>query len=81
VLELDRDVNATNAAGQTAVHGAASVSADAIIRFLFEHGARVDVKDKGGRTPFDLTQSTLRPRPETAALLKTLEKESTASSR
>jgi uncharacterized protein len=80
-LELDGNVNAANAAGQTAVHGAASVSADAIIQFLFERGARVDAKDRQGRTPYDLTQSTLRPRPATAALLRRLAQEAVVLNR
>ena len=54
-LELDGNVNGANAAGQTAVHGAASVSADAIIQFLFERGAKVDVKDRQGRTPCNIS--------------------------
>jgi ankyrin repeat protein len=79
VLTLDSNVNGVNAVGQTAVHGAASVSADNIIKFLAERGAKVNIKDKQGRTPYDLTQSVLRPRPATAALLQRLEKEAAES--
>jgi ankyrin repeat protein len=81
LIEIDGDVNATNAAGQGPVHGAASVSADSIIQFLADRGFKVDAKDKGGRTPFDLTQSVLRPRPDTAALLKKLASQTTGAGR
>ena len=47
------DVNAVNDRGQTALHFAAQ-SSDDIVSFLAEHGARLDVKDKQGRTPVDI---------------------------
>jgi ankyrin repeat protein len=47
------DVNAVNDSGQTAMHFAAQAS-DGIVQFLAEHGARLDVKDKQGRTPMDM---------------------------
>jgi uncharacterized protein len=47
------DVNAVNDSGQTAMHFAAQAS-DGIVQFLAEHGARLDVKDKQGRTPVDM---------------------------
>ena len=49
--ELGIDVNAVNSMGLTAVHGAANRGSDDIIRFLVEKGAKLDVKDKEGRTP------------------------------
>ncbi len=51
---LDRhvNVNATNDAGQTALHFAA-LSSDATVKLLAEHGAQLDIKDKQGRTPLD----------------------------
>lgn len=66
------DVNAVNRGGQSAVHGAASISADSIIRFLAAHGASVDLKDRQGRTPLDVAQNPMRPRPVTADLLRKL---------
>ena len=45
------DVNAVNSMGLTAVHGAANRGSDDIIQFLVEKGAKLDVKDKEGRTP------------------------------
>jgi ankyrin repeat protein len=51
---LDRHVNlnATNDAGQTALHFAA-LSSDNIVKLLAEHGATLDIRDKQGRTPLD----------------------------
>jgi ankyrin repeat protein len=71
-LELGADINSTNRAGQTAVHGAANISADSVIRFLAERGAKVDARDKQGRTPVDVAQAINRPRPVTAELLRKL---------
>jgi ankyrin repeat protein len=47
------DVNAVNDSGQTAMHFAAQAS-DAIVQFLADHGAKLDVKDKQGRTPVEM---------------------------
>jgi ankyrin repeat protein len=49
-VELGLDVNATNPAGETAMHVAAGES---IVRFLAAHGGRLDVKNREGKTPFD----------------------------
>ena len=49
-VALGLDVNAPNVAGDTAMHIAAGES---IVRFLAEHGAKMDVKNKQGRTPLD----------------------------
>jgi uncharacterized protein len=51
--EQGLDVNAVNAMGLTALHGAANRGSDDIIRFLVEKGARLDAKDKEGRTPLN----------------------------
>ena len=50
-VELGLDVNAANAVGETAIHVAAGES---IVRFLAAHGARLDVKNAEGKTPFDV---------------------------
>src|SRR5262249_43979300 len=50
-LERGSDLNAANSMGLTAIMGAANRGSDDIIRFLVEHGARLDVKDGVGRTP------------------------------
>lgn len=51
-VELGGDVNAANAMGFTALHGAAIRGANSIIKFLVEKGANISAKDKIGRTPF-----------------------------
>jgi ankyrin repeat protein len=48
------DVNAINPAGQTALHLAVAARGAPFVRFLIGRGARVDVKDKQGRTPLDV---------------------------
>src|SRR5262249_19526318 len=47
------DVNAANDAGETPLH-AAALQNDAVVRFLAEHGAKLDARDKNGRTPLDV---------------------------
>jgi ankyrin repeat protein len=64
VLELKVDVNASNDAGDTALHWAGGES----IPFLVEHGANLNAPNKQGRTPLDVaiarkdrTERQLRP--------------------
>ena len=47
------DVNAVSGAGETPLHFGAQASDD-IVRFLAANGARLDVKDKQGRTPVEM---------------------------
>jgi ankyrin repeat protein len=54
LVERGVDVNAFNTTGQTIVHGAAGRGANAVIQFAAEKGARLDRKDKQGRTPLDI---------------------------
>jgi hypothetical protein len=64
--------------GLTALHGAANRGSDDIIRFLVEKGAKLDVKDKEGRTPLTwaggvfLATHPAQPKPSSIALLKEL---------
>jgi ankyrin repeat protein len=51
-VELGADVNHANSMGLTAVHGAANRGSDHVIEYLFSRGAKLDVKDKEGRTPY-----------------------------
>jgi uncharacterized protein len=53
-VELGADVNALNEIGQTAMHQAAFTGADTIVKFLAEHGAKVDVVDENGETPWSM---------------------------
>src|SRR5262249_35727299 len=50
-LMLGNDINASNAAGRTALHGAAGIGANILVQFLVERGANVNTKDRGGYTP------------------------------
>jgi uncharacterized protein len=75
---LGNDVNAQNALGFAAVHGAANRGSDEIIRWLAANGAQLDIADGEGRTAVDWAQgvflATHPPvnRPQTVALIKTL---------
>jgi ankyrin repeat protein len=77
-VELGADVNALNAMGLAAVHGAANRGSDDIIELLASHGARLDTPDKEGRTPLVWAQGVFLatnspvPKPSTMALLKRL---------
>ncbi len=76
--ELGMDVNAINSMGLTALHGAANRGSDDIIRFLVEKGAKLDVKDKEGRTPLTWAEGVFlathpaAPKPSSIELLKSL---------
>ena len=61
-LELGLDLEATNDDGVTAVYSAIR-RGDRVLEFLIKRGARLDVKDKRGRTPLDVALS-LRDRTE-----------------
>src|SRR5580704_13627274 len=52
-LGAGADVNAADNQGETALHGAAQKGDDQVVQFLADHGAKLDVKDKKGRTPLD----------------------------
>jgi uncharacterized protein len=79
------DVNAVNSMGLAAVHGAANRGSDNIIQFLAEKGAKLDVPDKEGRTPYTwaegvfLATNAPEAKPSTMALIKTLVEKSARS--
>jgi len=52
-LKAGVDINAADSRGQTAVYGAAVHGYDKVVEFLADHGAKLDVKDKRGKTPLD----------------------------
>jgi len=84
-LDNGADINGADANGQTALHLAVT-QADSIVSYLAERGARLDVKDRQGRTPLDLAlgggdaaggrgargRGPAGPRESTAALLRQL---------
>ena len=53
LIQHGADVNAFNDLGETALHGAAQRGADRVVQFLADQGARLDAKDRRGRTPLD----------------------------
>ena len=53
LLKGGADVNAANAGGATALHGAASVGYDQVVKLLAAHNARLDARDGRGFTPAD----------------------------
>ncbi len=77
-LEKGADVNAANSMGVTAVIGAANRGSDDIIEFLVKHGAKLDLKDKEGRTPLVwaegvfLATNAPERKPSTIALIQRL---------
>jgi ankyrin repeat protein len=60
-VELGADINAANEDGLTAMHGAASNGADGVVQFLFEKGAKLDVRDKYQQTPLSAATGVRLP--------------------
>ena len=85
-LELGADVNATNSMGLTALLGAVNRGSNDIIELLVQRGARLDIKDKEGRTPLRWAEGVFlaavgaERKPATIALLERLIAESQKSS-
>ena len=77
-LELGADVNATNSMGLTALLGAANRGSNDLIELLVKRGARLDIKDKEGRTPLRWAEGVFlaavgaERKPATIALLERL---------
>jgi hypothetical protein len=84
-VEKGADVNAVNSMGLTAVFGAANRGADEILAFLVGRGARLDIKDKQGRTPLVwaegvfLATNAPERKPSTIALIEKLMKKDSSS--
>jgi ankyrin repeat protein len=53
LIDKGADPNLVNENGETAIHIAVS-RGDALVKFLAERGAQLDIKDKFGRTPLDV---------------------------
>jgi ankyrin repeat protein len=79
-VKLGLDVNAATDSSETALHGAANRGVDAIVKYLVESGAKMDVKNKQGFTPLDIAMGKVSgvgvapkpPKESTVALLKQL---------
>src|SRR5262249_61169493 len=50
-LSLGSDVKAANEAGDSALHTAAAQGYDTVVKYLAEHGADLNVRNKRGLTP------------------------------
>ncbi len=68
-IELGADVNATNQAGDTALHVAAGRGYNTIVQLLADRGAQLNVKNKRGLTPLaSLMPGNAGPRRRGAAI-------------
>ena len=71
-------MNATNSMGLTALFGAANRGSNEIIELLVDRGARLDLKDREGRTPLRWAEGVFlaavgaERKPQTIALLERL---------
>ena len=84
--ELGNDVNAVDANGDTALHGAAHRGSNDMVQFLVEKGAKLDVPNKLGWTPWIIADGVFYPntynrRADTAKLLVRLGANPKAGSR
>jgi len=71
------DVNAVNASGQTALHGAAYMGGVSVVRFLVAQRATLNAQDAQGQTPYRIAEGHLNIAgqgvtewPKTAAALR-----------
>jgi ankyrin repeat protein len=76
-LDQGLDINATNGKGETVLHGAANRGSDVLVKFLVEHGAKLDAKSKSGFTPLDIAMGKDSfglpvPHDSTVALIRNL---------
>jgi hypothetical protein len=76
-MKLGNDLTASNDAGNTALHATAYVGFNVIARFLVEHGAVLNAKNKKGETPLKIAigvplSGMFYSQPATADLLRTL---------
>jgi ankyrin repeat protein len=77
-MDQGLDLQQANTKGETALHGAANRGSDVLVKFLVEHGAKLDVKSKAGFTPLDIAMGKDSfgalpvPHDSTVALLRSL---------
>jgi ankyrin repeat protein len=61
LVEHGVDVNAFNANGQTVLHSAAQRGQNSVIEYVAGHGAKLDRRDKQGRTALDIALGAAGP--------------------
>ena len=77
-IELGANIDAANESGSTALHGAAHVKSDALVRLLADHGASLDPVNARGQTPLAVAElsragsATTATRSSTGDLLRAL---------
>jgi ankyrin repeat protein len=74
-VELGNDVNAADKLGYTALHGAAYLGDNDMVKFLAGKGGNVAAKSKGGDSPADMANGPTRfgqPHPATVELLESM---------
>jgi ankyrin repeat protein len=79
-VERGADVNQVDGNGETALHGAAYRGHNSVVKYLVDHGAKLDVKNRVGWTPLTIADGVLyaeflKQHRETSALLRQLMKE------
>jgi uncharacterized protein len=79
-VERGADVNLADGNGETALHGAAYRGHNSVAQYLFEKGARPDIKNRIGWTPLTIADGVLyaeffKQHRDTAALLRQMMKE------
>jgi ankyrin repeat protein len=75
LAELGVDINAADAAGVTALHGATNNGYNAVIQYLHDRGVNLNAKDKDGWTALnnaEIYRNNFREHKESAALLRKL---------
>jgi ankyrin repeat protein len=87
LVELGGDVNQVNEMGLAPLHGAAFRWSDEVISYLVERGAKLDARDKVGRTPLTwasgvtIPSTPPEPNPRTMALIESLVAQGTSVGR
>ena len=81
-MDQGLDLSQTNAKGETALHGAANRGSDLLVKFLVEHGAKLDAKSTQGFTPLDIAMGKDSfglpvPHDSTVALIRQLQGDGT----
>jgi hypothetical protein len=76
-LDLGNDLNAVDNNGETAMHGAAYKNLPAVVQYLADKGAKIEIwnrKNKHGWTPLIIAEGhrfgNFKPSPETIAVFR-----------